>query len=272
MGDTTADVSVFQGDSDPSTNVWEQQTLPRATRMSPRVTTNFISFRSPTLYWLTMICLVILNSILFVLYVLDAIGVGFRSPITLVVTSGALFLLFCCLSMYSVFKFKYERLLQDWLRMVSISVCFTFINLISFLSFLGWALQNPGYWKEIDPKGNDGIAETEKALIAHDGYVAVNAFSAAIFVMAILNLWIAMVIHYYFKKLLQTLNVVISKAGTEGNLEDIMTKVTEGGKKTANITSRFGTMPNAYSNRNNTSTTNSYTMNSEAEADQWRSN
>ncbi len=271
MGDTTADVSVFQGDSDPSltsTNVWEQQTYPRAVRMSPRVTTNFINFRNPTLYWLTMICLIILNSILFVLYVLDAVGVGFRSPITLVATSGALFLLFCCLSLYSVFKFKYERLLQDWLRMVSISVVFTFINLISFLSFLAWALQNPGFWKDID------FEDDPKA---HDGYVAINAFSAAIFVMAVLNLWIAMVIHYYFKKLLQTLNVVISKAGTEGNLVDIMTKVspeagTKTGASTANITSRFGTMPNAYSNGNSTTTTNSYTMNTEAEADQWRTN
>lgn len=263
MGDTTttADVSVFQRGSDtansPSTNIWEQQTYPRATRMSPRVTTNFISFRNPTLYWLTMICLIILNSILFVLYVLDAVGIGFRSPITLVATSGALFLLFCCLSLYSVFKFKYERLLQDWLRMVSISLSFTFINLLSFLSFLAWALQNPGFWKDID------FEDDPKA---HDGYVAINAFSAAIFVMAVLNLWIAMVIHYYFKKLLQTLNVVITKAGNAGNIEDIMTKVTEGGKKTAGINHKFGTMSNTYSNEN------SYTVDTEAEANQWRTN
>ncbi len=264
MGDTTDNASVFQRDSDlnsSSANVWEQQTYPRAMRMSPRVTTNFISFRNPTLYWLTMICLIILNSILFVLYVLDAVGVGFRSPITLVATSGALFLLFCCLSLYSVFKFKYERLLQDWLRMVYISITFTFINLISFLSFLAWALQNPGFWKDID------FEDDPKA---HDGYVAINAFSASIFVMAVLILWTAMVIHYYFKKLLQTINVVITKAGNAGDLEDIMTKVTDGGKKTTTIKQGFGAMPNAYSNGN--IATNSYTMDTEAEANQWRTN
>ncbi len=269
MGDTTDTVSVFQRESDLNSpaspaNVWEQQTYPRAMRMSPRVTTNFISFRKPTLYWLTMICLVILNSILFVLYVLDAVGIGFRSPITLVATSGALFLLFCCLSLYSVFKFKYERLLQDWLRMVSISLSFTFVNLISFLSFLAWALQNPGFWKDID------FEDDPKA---HDGYVAINAFSAAIFVMAVLNLWIAMVIHYYFKKLLQTINVVITKAGNAGDLVDIMTKVTEGGKKnaTTTINQGFGAMPNTYSN-GNIPTTNSFTMDTETEANKWRTN
>ena len=254
--EAAADSSVFYQPQDTisQTNIWQQQTYPRASRMSPESTTSLISFRNPSLHWLTIVCLIILNSILFVLYVLDAVGVGFRSPITLVATSGALFLLFCCLSLYAVFKFKHERLMQDWLRMVYISTTFTFINLVSFLSFLIWALKNPGFWKDIDFEDNPK---------AHDGYVAINAFSAAMFVMALLILWTSIVLHYYFVKLLQTLNVVITKAGNEGNLVDILTKVTEGGKKTKGIsvTSRINS---------NYSPNHPFNESDEMEAAKWR--
>jgi len=260
MSNTLDDASVFHPpETNPSQNLWEEKTYPRASRMSPESTTNFISFRKAPLHWLTLICLIILNSILFVLYVLDAIGVGFRSPITLVATSGALFLLFCVLSLYAVFKFKYERLMQDWLRMVFVSTTFTFVNLISFLSFLVWALKNPGFWKDID------FEDDPKA---HDGYVAVNAFSAAIFVMALLILWTAVVIHYYFVKLLQTLNITITKAGNAGNLEDIMSKLSEGGRKTkmSSINSTYAASnTNPYVNRNSHNPEQD-----ELEAQKWR--
>ena len=147
--------------------------------------------------------------------------------------------------------------MQDWLRMVYVSTTFTFINLVGFLSFLVWALQNPGFWKDID------FEDDPKA---HDGYVAINAFSAAIFVMALLILWTALVIHYYFVKLLQTLNVTITKAGNSGNLEDIMTKITEGGKKTkaTSATSRISSSNSNYNSRN------SIHESEELEAQKWR--
>ena len=261
ISDASADSSVFYHPQGTITqkNVWQRQTYPRASRMSPESTTSLINFGNPSLHWITIIVLIILNSILFILYVLDAVGVGFRSPITLVATSGALFLLFCCLSLYAVFKFKYERLMQDWLRMVYISTTFTFINLVSFLSFLIWALQNPGFWKKIDFEDHPK---------AHDGYVAINAFSAAIFVMALLILWTAIVVHYYFVKLLQTLNITITKAGNSGNLFDIMSKVSEGGKKVKPATH----IDNNYNSpqRQNNNINNQFRASEELEAAKWR--
>lgn len=209
------------GDVQPS-EVWRKQTYAKAGTMSPLTTSPFVSGGRPSLRWLTIVVLVILNSVLFVLYILDAIGVGFRSPITLVSSSGGLFLLFCVMSLSAVYRFRSERVMQDWLRMVYITVCFTFINLVTFLTFLIWAIKHPGFWKEID------FDDDPKA---HDGYVAANAFAAALFVVGLVVLWTAMVLHYYFQKLLETMNIAIIKGGSAGSLEDIMRLATDGGQK-----------------------------------------
>ncbi len=209
------------GDVQPS-EMWRKQTYAKAGIMSPLTTSPFVSGGRPSLRWLTIVVLVILNSVLFVLYILDAIGVGFRSPITLVSSSGGLFLLFCVMSLSAVYRFRSERVMQDWLRMVYITVCFTFINLVTFLTFLIWAIKHPGFWKEID------FDDDPKA---HDGYVAANAFAAALFVVGLVVLWTAIVLHYYFQKLLETMNIAIIKGGSAGSLEDIMRLATDGGQK-----------------------------------------
>ena len=248
------------GSSGGSNQVWILRSYPRASRVSPISDTPFQSFRKPNLLWITFIVLAILNSVLFVLYVLDAIGVGFRSPVTLVASSGGLFILFCLMSLYSIWRFKSERIMQDWIRIVFIITVFTVINLITFVTFLIWALKNPGFWKDID------FEDDPKA---HDGYVAANAFAAALFVIAVLALWVALVIHYYFVKLLETVDIVITKAGSAGSLEDIMLAVTEGG----NIT-RMNGHP-----RSSQTATGSYEKSSDAprsyetedtEAQKWR--
>lgn len=244
--------------------VWERRTYVRAAGLSPISTTSFINFGRPSLLWLTVVVLGILNSVLFVLYVLDAIGVGFRSPVTLVASSGALFVLFCLLSLYAVFRLKTERIMQDWMRLVYITVCFTFVNLVSFLAFLIWALKNPGFWKDID------FEDDPKA---HDGYVAANAFAAALFVLALLALWTAMAIHYYFVKLLETLNIAIVKAGSAGNLSDIMAAATEGGRKkylaTATTTTTPSTQQTSTDSYGRRTQGNGYDA-EEADARRWR--
>ena len=163
--------SSFEGaDYARSGDLWTRETYAKASTMSPRTTTRFLTVGKPSLLWLTIVVLVILNSVLFVLYLLDAIGVGFRSPLTLVTSSGVLFVLFCILSVYAAYRFKYERVMEDWLSLLYITVIFTVVNLAAFLTFLIWALQHPEFWKEVDFDDNPK---------AHDGYVAANAFAAA---------------------------------------------------------------------------------------------
>lgn len=204
-------------------DMWHKQVYVRASRMSPKSTTPFVAMEKPSLMWLTVIVLIILNSVLFVLYVLDAIGVGFRSPLTLVVASGVLFILFCILSLCALWRFKMERIMQDCLRLVYITFTFTFVNFVSFLTILVWAIKYPGFWQEIDFSDDPQ---------AHDGYIAANAFCAAMFVVALAVFWTAIVTHYYFVKLLETLNITILRAGTAGNLADIMVLSTNGGRNT----------------------------------------
>lgn len=112
------------------------------TSPSPYSQARFVKWTYPSWSWVFIVALLIFNGILAILYALDFLEVGFRAPLVPLIWSGIQFLCFGLLWVFVVFYFFWEQLLEDRSGAVVVTTAGTLTNLLAFILFLIWAINN----------------------------------------------------------------------------------------------------------------------------------
>ena len=109
---------------------------------SPYSRASFVKWTNPSWSWVFIASLLVFNGILAILYALDFLEVGFRAPLVPLIWSGAQMLAFGLLWVVVVFYFFWEQILEDRSGAVAVTTAGAFTNLLAFILFLIWAVNN----------------------------------------------------------------------------------------------------------------------------------
>lgn len=154
------------------------------------------------LLWSIIILGIVLNLAVAVLYLLDAIGVGFLQPFILTIFSGVLSVLFGVLWGISFYMFKTVRMLENSLHPFTVTSVYFAINLATFIAFLVWIIaHNEGEFTEPDFDANPE---------AYTQYVGINVVALTLVIGALLVTFISVEIDYIFRRNVEILKLTTS--------------------------------------------------------------
>ncbi len=109
---------------------------------SPYSGAKFVSWSYASWTWVFLVALVIFNGVLAILYALDFLEVGFRAPMVPLIWSGAQLICFALVWVFVVLNFFWEQLSQDRSSSVAIATAGAVTNLLAFILFLIWVINN----------------------------------------------------------------------------------------------------------------------------------
>lgn len=153
---------------------------------SPYSGSKFIRWTTPSWSWVLIVALLIFNGILAILYALDFLEVGFRTPLVPLIWSGVQFILFGLLWILAVWGFFWEQLLEDRAGAVAIATAGTCTNFLSFVLFLIWVVNNNMTSKlsfDDDPRGFTQYANANVAAFTMYVVLLAVALTAVVLVL-----------------------------------------------------------------------------------------
>lgn len=172
----------------------------------------FVTLQYPSWGWVVTIALLIFNGILAILYALDFLEVGFRSPLVPTIWSGVQLMCFAVLWVFTVWYWLWERLAEDRIGVVVISTTGAVTNLLAFIIFLIWVLNNDTTSKisfDDDPKAFSQFGDANVA-----GFCMYIVLLLATFVVAAQRVW--------WKKNLLLLDIVCQTTGQAKSLRVVL--------------------------------------------------
>jgi len=136
---------------------------------SPYSGAKFVHWTYASWTWVFLVALLIFNGILAILYALDFLEVGFRTPLVPLIWSGVQLLCFALVWVFVVWSFFWEQLSQDRSSSVAIATAGTITNLLAFILFLIWVVNNNTTSKinfDDNPRAFSQYADTNVAAFA----------------------------------------------------------------------------------------------------------
>lgn len=182
------------------------------TESGPYSNVHVIKLNYPSWGWAITIALLIANGILAILYALDFLEVGFRSPLVPIIWSGVQLVFFALLWVFALWYWMWERLSEDRLGVVVISTCGTVTNLLAFIIFLIWFLNN-------NTTGKISFASNPRT---YSQFGDANVAGFVMYIILLLATLMVMAHRVWWKKILLLMDILSQTTGQSKRLSTVL--------------------------------------------------
>ncbi len=184
----------------------------RTSEAGPYSNVRVIKLNYPSWGWVITIALLVANGILAILYALDFLEVGFRSPLVPTIWSGLQLLCFAILWVFAIWYWMWERLAEDRMGVVVISTTGAVTNLLAFIVFLIWVLNN-------DTTSKISFTTNPRA---YSQFGDANAAGFVMYIILLLATLIVLAHRVWWKKTLLLMDILAQTAGQSKRLSTLL--------------------------------------------------